>query len=66
MIDRLWTFITPFSGFGWVWMDIFGRFNLWGHKRENTLPLEVEALRWEWRARFNIRHVRVLGRIVRI
>ena len=50
MIDRSWTSTAQFSGCGWFWVDSVGKVQLTGTRnyirRESTLHLEVEALRW--------------------
>ena len=50
MSDGSWTSTSQFSGYGWVWMDIFGKIQLMGTRnyiqRESALHSEVEALQW--------------------
>ncbi|KAF2582779.1 hypothetical protein F2Q68_00003207 [Brassica cretica] len=50
LLDGSWTASANYSGCGWVWMDSSGKNQLMGirnlTRRESTLHLKVEALRW--------------------
>lgn len=69
MVDGSWTSTSPFSGWGWAWMDSLGKVQLIEtrnyRRRESALHSGKHYL-GHWRVCSSIRHVRTLVRTARI